>query len=271
MKKYILVLLIAIAAAAPFFVFKDIWPWRQVMQISGKPPAALKANPCRKKMLEYLKLRKDKLAIAQADKILVADPQDLCAWWTRAEIMRRNSRFKEAEDLLQQILSQYPKHIPSLISLAYIKYNDNQLEEASRILKEVLSLNDLDKEDQALAYMLIGGINAKKALGGLFSELAYGLKIRGYLEKAKFLAPNLAEVRLGLGMYYLLAPSVVGGNVDKAISELEYAVKLTPDFATANARLAQAYKKKGNLAKYNFYFRRAMVLEPKNEVLKDME
>ncbi len=120
--------------------------------------------------------------------------------------------------------------------------------------------------------MLIGSINAKKASrGGFWSKFAYGARIKGYFEKAKALAPDLPEVRLGLGTYFLLAPEISGGNVDRAIEELECAVNLAPDFATPKARLAQAYKNKGNMEKCNFYLKRARELDPKNEIIKEVE
>jgi hypothetical protein len=44
---------------------------------------------------------------------------------------------------------------------------------------------------------------------------------------------------------------------------------MAPDFATANARLAQSYKKKGNKEKYNYYLQRAKELDPENEVANE--
>lgn len=242
----------------------------RVVATQEHPSASLELKPCQENLLKYLKSRKDNLALAEADKILAADPNDLCSWWARAEVLRRAYKFKESEGLLNQILAQHPNHISSLISLAYIRYHDNNSREALKILKGVLNQADLDRENKALVYMLMGSINAKKSKAGFFAKIAYGTRIKGYFERALALAPDLAEVRLGLGTFYLLAPSIAGGNVDKAIEELEYALNLTPDFATANARLAQAYKKKGNLEKYNYYLQRATGLDPENEVLKEI-
>jgi tetratricopeptide (TPR) repeat protein len=268
MKKYFLVLFIAAMAAAPFFLFKNT---PRIRPVTPKQPCAnLESKPCQKDLLKYLKLRKDALALSEADKVLAVEPDDLCAWWVRAEVMRRTYKFRDSEDLLRQILAQHPTHIPSLISLAYIEYHDDKFDDASKILKQLLSRPDLSLEDRAIVYMLMGSINAKKSLGGLFYKIAYGTRIKGHFEKALVLAPDLAEVRLGLGTFYLLAPGIAGGNIDKAILELEYAVKLTPDFATANARLAQAYKKKGDLEKYNFYLQRAKELDPGNEVVEEV-
>ena len=67
-----------------------------------------------------------------------------------------------------------------------------------------------------------------------------------------------------------LSLSIVGGSLDRAIEELKCAVELTPDFATANARLAQAYQKMGDEDKFKFYCARAKELDPQNEVLEEI-
>ena len=233
-------------------------------------PLDLKA--CQDKVLEYLRTRKDILAAKEIEKILKVYPDDLCALWGKAEILRRDYKFADAEKVLKQILAKCADHASSLISLAYIRYHDCRFPEALRILKAVLRQPDLDRENKAMVYMLMCSINAKLAsLGGLFSKLAYGTHINGYFERAEAFAPDLPEVHLGLGTFCLLAPKIAGGNIDRAIEELELAVRIAPDFATANARLAQAYKKKGILEKYNFYLKKAKELHPENEAVREIE
>lgn len=260
MRKYIFVLLVLIAAIVPFFMVKN-----------NSCPAKNALAPT-VDFLQDLKLRKDNLALAEIEKVLAVNPEDLSALWAKAEVLRRNYKFKQSEELLNRILAKYPAHTSSLISLSYIRYHNNEFETALKILKQVLKQPNLERENKALIYMLMGSINARRAsLGGFFSKIAYGTHIKGYFEKAKVLAPDLSEVRLGLGTFYLLAPGIVGGDLERAIEELECAVKLTPDFATPHARLAQAYKKKGDWGKYNSYLKRAKQLDPENAVLKEIK
>lgn len=266
MKKYILILLILVAAVVPIFVFRS-----ELLKEKKELICILDLKTSQEELLKYLKIRKDKLAQEEVDKILSIEPDDTCALWAKAEISRRAYRLKESEELLNQVLSKYPDYAPALISLSYIKYHDNEFEEAYKTLGEVLKQPDLDRENKGLVYMLMGSINAKRAsLGGFLYKVVYGFRIKGLFEKAKAIAPDLPEIRLGLGSFYLLAPTIVGGNVDRAIEELKYAVKLAPDFATANARLAQAYKQKEDFENYNFYLRKAEKLDPENEVLKEI-
>lgn len=222
--------------------------------------------------LSYLKLRKDNLALKEFENILKIQSDHCMALWGKAEVLRRSHKYQEAEEILNRVLSKEKNHPACLISLAYIRYHDGKFQEASALLKEVLDQPRIDKENKAIVYMLMGSINATRAKQCKFLfKVVYGTHIMGYFKKANELAPDLAEVHLGMGTFYLLAPKIIGGNLDKAQEELECAVKLTPDFATANARLAQTYKKKGDIEKYEFYLQRAKELDLENEILSEIE
>lgn len=267
------VILIAFILAAGLVYFLAVNNKACKLTRPGREAAcSVDLRECQEKVLKYLKERKDDLALEEIAKIISIDPDDTCALWAKAEVLRRSYRFGESEELLNKVLTVSPGHPPSLITLAYIKYYEGNFHEAGFLLKEALRSPDLEKENEALVYMLMGSINAKKSSrGGLFGKLAYGTRIKGYFERAQVLAPDLPEVHLGLGTFCLLAPKIAGGDLERAIRELEWAVRLTPDFATANARLAQAYKRKGERQKYEFYIERAKGLDPENEVLKEIQ
>lgn len=232
----------------------------------------VKQDELLKDALRLLKNRKDQDALVIFEKILTVQSDNLEALWGKAEVLRRSRNYKQAEDLLNKILSKNPGHASSWISLAYIKYKDDRLNEAKQLIIQAFEANYQDKENLALAYMMLGNINSKYAKKGwLFSKIKYGTQIKYYFLKAGELAPDLPEVHLALGTFYLLAPGIIGGNLNKAIEELELAVKIAPEFATACARLAQGYKKKGDLEKYNFYIKRTKELDPQNEVLKEID
>ncbi len=262
MKKTNLIVLITIAAVLPFFIFKG-----------GVPTVAdLKIAESQQQLLEYLRVRDDVQAGRLAQEILAIEPDNLTALWAKAELLRRVYDLENSRAQLVGILKKYPAHVPSTISLAYIYYYNRDFNQAFALLKKVINDRQAQGQNLAMAYMLIGSINAKKSsAGGIFSKFTYGTRVKGYFEKAKKISPDLPEVYLGLGTFYLLAPAIAGGNPDKAIENLKYAVKLAPQFATANARLAQAYQRKGDAGKYNYYFERAKELDPGNEVLREIE
>jgi len=234
--------------------------------------ATEEAAPSLARALELLRIRDDKQALSGFEAILLKDPDNLSAMWGKAEIKRRRRDYIEAEDILKKVISRDPGHAASLISLAYIRCNSGKLNEALELSNRALSSDEATQQDKAMAYMMLGTINNRlSSQGWLLSKIRYGTQIKRYFLRARELSPELPEVHLGLGSFYLLAPGIAGGNLDKAIEELEYAVRIAPGFATANARLAQAYRKKGDMDKYRFYKDRASGLDPQNEVLVELK
>jgi len=222
--------------------------------------------------LMLLKSREDNAALVIFEKVLGSEPDNLDALWGKAEVLRRKSDYKEAQTLLNNILKQNPFHSSALLSLSYIKLKQDCLEDALKLVNRALVSSRSDKENQALAYVMLGTINASRAeRSGFFCKITYGLRIKGYFLKARKLAPDLPEVHLVIGTFYLSAPKIIGGNLDLAIQELEQAVRIAAGFATANARLAAAFKTKGNLEKYNYYLKRARELDPQNEAVREIE
>ncbi|MDD4900147.1 MAG: tetratricopeptide repeat protein [Candidatus Omnitrophica bacterium] len=222
--------------------------------------------------LRLLKDRKDRQAMQAFEMILVDDPENISALWGKAEVLRRTRKFDTAESILKGILEKDPQQAPALISLAYVRLKCGNKKNALDLINQVLEIKGLDDENAAMAYLMKGTINSEFAESGwVLNKFFYGTQIKGNFLKAKKISPDLPEVRLGIGTFYLLAPSFAGGNEKLAIDELEAAVRLAPDFATANARLAQAYQKAGNQEKYNFYLARAKLLDPENEVFAELK
>ena len=222
--------------------------------------------------LDLLKIRKDADALVIFENLLVSQPGNTDALWGKAEVLRRRRDYKDSEGILNEILKKSPDHSSSITSLAYIRYKEDRLDEALELINRILKKGYLDKENRALCYLMLGAINSRRSeTGGLFSKLRFGTHIRGYFLKAEKIAPDLPEVHLGLGAFYLLAPAIAGGDSDRALKELTIALKLAPDFATVNARLAQYYKKEGIPEQFDFYVKRAQELDPENEVLKELK
>lgn len=266
MKRFVLIIITVLIITSAYFINKAV---------NSVCPAArnsLFKKTAEDKGLKLLAERKDSSALNIFEQILKAEPQNPDALWGKAEVLRRRHKLKESEQILNGILAKDPGHLSSLNSLAYIKYLDNKIDESERIVERILKHSRLDKENQALAFLLLGAIYSKRTQEGwLFSKIKYGTQIRHYFELARQTAPEMPETHLGIGTFYLKAPAIVGGDINKALKELELSVSMAPDFATANARLAQAYKKMGAMGKYNYYLNKAKTLDPLDEAVKEDE
>jgi len=276
LKKYLLFILLSIGII--IVVYLAVLLNKGVCPLNSGPVSktieyitAEKSDTLFKKASLLLKSRKDNEALVVYEEILSIEPANIDALWGKAEVLRRRRDYVHSEDLLNQILKINPGHASSLISLAYIKYKDARLSEALQLVKRALKAEYLDNNNEALGYVMLGMINSRRSQQGwFFGKITYGMQIKRHFLKAKALASDLPEISLALGTFYLLAPAIAGGNLEDALKELDDAVKIAPDFATVNARLAQAYRKKGDLDKYNFYLKKTRELDPENEVLREL-
>lgn len=76
-----------------------------------------------------------------------------------------------------------------------------------------------------------------------FSKLGIAHKIRDAYLKAVALDPDNATAHFSLAMYYLVAPGIAGGDVDKGKAQIAVLAKLAPALADSlNARLAMQDK-----------------------------
>ncbi len=114
----------------------------------------------RQNLFDYLRNRKDKSALSEIAEILSLDPDDTVALWAKGEILRRNYEFEKARVIFNKILAQQPDYAQAAISLSYIKYHERNYDEAIGLLTPLLKRKDLERENLALAYMLLGSINA---------------------------------------------------------------------------------------------------------------
>lgn len=224
--------------------------------------------------LVYLNLHKDKEAGEAFDKVLTLDPRVIEAKWGKAEVLRRRHQPQKSEELLRGVLKQNPDFSPASITLAYIRYIQMNFNAAVRLAIAVLKQGEknVDQGNQVRAHLIYGGTKGMIAhYGGPLSKIVNGTAVLPSLKAAERLQPESAEVKFGLGSFYLLAPALAGGDLEKAEAYLKKAVEIDPLFADAYVRLGQFYKIKGDSARYNECLNKALEIDPQNELALDIK
>jgi tetratricopeptide (TPR) repeat protein len=219
--------------------------------------------------LVYIDLYKIDDAEGVFRDMLRIDAQSIEGQWGAAEVLRRRHKRQEARPILDRIIKAAPAFAPAYISLGYMLFDDKEYDRSIALALHVLKQgrSKVDLTNYVRAFLIIGGAKGMIAdRGGPFSKLINGTQILPNMKKAERLQPDSAGVAFGLGSFYLLAPSFVGGDKTKAIAYLEKSVKLDPNFTDAYARLAQAYKMKKDMVKYDFYLGKALELDSQNEL-----
>ncbi len=225
--------------------------------------------------LVNLNAHKDEDARKVFQDMLNLDPENIGAKWGMAEVLRRQHKFDVCEALLEDIIRSDPEFSPAYISLGYMLYDKQEYERSIRLAQKVIKqgMGKVDLTNYTRAYLIIGGAKGMLAdRGGPFAKMIHGTHVLPYFKKAEKLQPGSAGVLFGLGSFYLLAPSIIGGDKKKAIGYLERSVSVDPNFADAYARLAQAWRLKGDEKKFKAYLEIALSLDSQNELalgLKD--
>jgi tetratricopeptide (TPR) repeat protein len=224
--------------------------------------------------LVYLNEYKHKEAFDVFTRAVNLDNKTLELKWGMAEVLRRQHKEAQSRTLLEEIIKAVPDFAPAFISLAYIEYLESDFNKSVALARHVIELGQaqVDESNYVRAYLLVAGGKGMIAhYGGPISKVINGTAVLPNLKKAEALQPDAAGVLFGLGSFYLLAPSLVGGDRAKALACLEKAVAADPYFADAYVRLAQAYKIKGDSGKYEMYMKKALEIDPENALALDAQ
>ena len=117
-------------------------------------------------------------------------------------------------------------------------------------------------------YRLVGETQMRIiSLKGWLQALTGARVAKNNLERALELDPRNAEAHLALGVYYLYAPTLFGGDLDKALREFAQSEALTSDetvrFLSYRWR-GVAYAKLGKIAEAKEAFQRALAIYPES-------
>lgn len=224
--------------------------------------------------LVYLNLHKDKQAGVTFEKILKIDPNCFEAKWGLAEVLRRQHDAPASRKLLEEVIKADIDFSPAYITMAYLEYMDMHFKQAINFSETVLEQgrDNVDLSNYVRAIVMIAGSKGMIAhYGGPISKLINGTQVLPTLRKAEELQPDSAAVLFGIGAFYMLAPTIAGGDLDQALEYLNKAIKIDPGLADPYVRLAQAYKFKKDNDKYEFYLNKALEIDPKNELALDIK
>lgn len=187
-----------------------------------------------------------------------------------AIILMREHRHAQSSAILTEVLESQPDFYPATAVLAHLRYLQKDFAASYALARRLIARKkELSRYHYTVSLLLAAGAKGILTKKNLVRAIPGYFEVHGYIRETKKLRPEAAEVLYGLGSYHLLLPSVVGGNVDLAISLLEQSRQLTPLNTHVYVRLAQAYRSKGDEAAYRKYMARATEIDPQDELLLD--
>jgi len=186
-----------------------------------------------------------------ATGIASAQPPDVL----RARDLYQRTRYEAALQLLEAV---QPKDDTAYALMGRCQYMLGEFKKASEALERAVRL----EPDNAEHYLWLGRAYGRRAETSSFIT-APGLasKARANFEKAVFLNPRNSEAVSDLFDYYLEAPGVLGGGIDKANALAERTIDQDP--AEYHYRLALIADKRKQYKDTEEQLRRAADLAPR--------
>jgi len=181
----------------------------------------------------------------------------------KATQLIKSQNFKEAEKILIPFVNKNPKSHEAMYCLAQIKLTENNYKEAISLMEKAVKFNDKESK----YYVLLGGAYGTKAQdSNMFSQAFLAPKIKKSFEKAVALDAKNINARFSLMQYYLFAPSIAGGGIDKAKLQADGIGKINK--AQGHIAYSTIYQKEEEFLKAEKELFMAISLEPENENFK---
>lgn len=173
---------------------------------------------------------------------LLWSPKALLADTTRAGVLLQQGRVDEAAAFLNATLAGQPDDSRSRQLLCRIYYAQDLANAAIHQCELAVSV-DPDNSDNQMWLARAYGMEASRA--NPFTALRLAKKVRAGFERAVQLDPLNVHAMSDLGEYYVAAPTVVGGGLNKAQA---LAARMQPNFPAQAHRLLAliAEKQKDN-------------------------
>ena len=178
-----------------------------------------------------------------------------------AMVYFQNRNLHQAEKCLRILQATNPQDPRVLFYLGRINFKKGNFERASKCF---LQASKKDKKSAEI-HLWIGrssGQLARTAMAG--KNAIYAYRARREIETAIALKPDYAEAHLALLQYYLVAPRMLGGSIDRAVAEARIVNSLSPglgliadgmlfEFKQEYARAEKSYSQALTDSKYRHF------------------
>jgi tetratricopeptide (TPR) repeat protein len=160
----------------------------------------------------------------------------------RAKILWENKNLAEAKRLLTTVKKDNKEFAAAQYYLGRVAFDEKDYDAAEDYFEEAIEVNNKVAEYHTWYGNTLGTV-AENA--NLFKQAMLAPKMKSAWEKAVELDPKTVDARESLIQYYLQAPSIAGGSVDKAKEIANEIVKLKP--AEGHRQLGNIFYKEKNL------------------------
>ena len=158
----------------------------------------------------------------------------------KAKQLAEDKNFEEAKNILEKIIEENEKDAEALFLLGKMNMALRNFEDASENFEDAV---ELDEANSDYHFWLGRAYGADAMESNIITKAILAPKIKTQFETAVALDGDNIGARVGLAQFYLQAPGIMGGDVDKAMEQGKALLEL--DEPNGRKILAQVYQEKG--------------------------
>jgi tetratricopeptide (TPR) repeat protein len=159
--------------------------------------------------------------------------------------LMQERRFKEARAAFEAVLKKDDRSAEAHLYLGLVFLNrnnpENNVDEAVDQTEKAVELAPNNAECQ---YGYGAALGTKIRDAGVFKQMILAPKVKKAFQRAVELNPKHVQARLGLAQYYMMAPSIAGGDEQEGWKQVDEVIKLDEvQGRTSKARFLEREKK----------------------------
>jgi Tfp pilus assembly protein PilF len=143
------------------------------------------------------------------------------------EALFYKGKFKEAKAVFEEILKKDDKNAEahSDLGLVYLTRQNPEFDVDKAVDETEIAVN-LKPNDAEIQYGYGAALGIKVQNAGIIKKAMLAPKVKKAFLRAVELDPKLIKARVGLAQYYMMAPSIMGGDEEEGWKQLDEVIKL---------------------------------------------
>jgi tetratricopeptide (TPR) repeat protein len=176
----------------------------------------------------------------------------------RGRELFNKGNYAEAKNVFEQLLNKtnYNAEANYYLGSIYLRFD----RDADKAIEYIEKAVDADPGNAQYHLILSSALGAKAMQSNVIKQAMLAPRIKSELEKAVELDPNNLDARTGLMQFYIMAPGIIGGSIDKAKLQAEALLKLS--VYRGYMAYAAIYNYEDDLGTAEEYYRKAALSEP---------
>lgn len=172
-------------------------------------------------------------------------------------LLLEQGRYTEAQQIFETRLREDPQDAAAAFQIGSRYLQQGRTDDAVEWLERAVEIDDR----QSVYFQRLGEAYGTSAQGaGMFKAMRLSGKIRDSFKRAVVLDGANVEARYGLVIYYIRAPAIAGGSLDKAEQQALEIARLDP--LQGHLARASVYQAKDEPASAEIEYRAALALQP---------